>query len=211
VTRRDRVALVAAIVAIPVAIALAVFAVDLLRTPGWLSSDDGRFANAPRRSNGLWNEPGVLATRARIAVLGIDDDLAYRRTVALFERLQPGQADQQIDPSQEGRWANLQFELTTQSRENPDVHRRSELQNLMGVLLVARYLYASPDERSALLTNAVGSFRSAVELDPANDDAKLNLELALRAYGPILFPSNAPDAGGAKGEKSGQGRAGSGY
>ena len=33
----------------------------------------------------------------------------------------------------------------------------------------------------------------------------------MRAYGPILFPSNAPDAGGAQGQKSGQGRAGSGY
>ena len=68
-----------------------------------------------------------------------------------------------------------------------------------------------PTSASALLTNAIGSFRTAVELDPANDDAKLNLELALRAYGPILFPSNAPDTGGAHGEESGQGRAGSGY
>jgi hypothetical protein len=208
---RERVAAVAAVLAIPIAIALGLFAVDLLRTPGWISADDTRFANAPLRGNGLWNEPGVFATRARIKTLGIGDDLAYRRTVALFERLQPGQADQLIDPAQENRWAKLQFELTTQSRVNPDVNRRSELQNLMGVVLLARYLYASPDERSALLTNAVGSFRTAVELDPTNDDAKLNLELALRAYGPILLPSTAPDTGGAKGEKSGQGRAGSGY
>lgn len=210
-TRRERVALVAAAVAVPVAVVLVVFAVDVLRTPGWISADDTRFQNAPVRSSGLWNEPGLLATRARMAALGIDDDLAYRRTVSLFERLQPGQADQNVDPAQENQWAKLQFDLTTQSRENPDVHRRSELQNLMGVVLLARYLYASPDERNALLTNAIGSFRTAVELDPTNDEAKLNLELALRAYSPILFPSNAPDTGGAKGEKSGQGRAGSGY
>ena len=81
----------------------------------------------------------------------------------------------------------------------------------MGVVLLARYLYASPDQRSALLTNSIGAFRTAVELDPRNDDAKVNLELALRAYGPILFPSNAPDTGGAQGQQSGQGRAGSGY
>jgi hypothetical protein len=210
-TRRERIALVAAAIAVPVAIALVVLAVDVLRTPGWISGDDARFQNAPVRSGGLWNEAGVLATRARIAALGIDDDLAYRRTVALFERLQPGQADQNIDPAQESRWAKLQFDLTTQSRQNPDVRRRSELQNLLGVVLLARYLYASPDERTALLTNAIGSFRTAVELDSTNDDAKVNLELALRAYGPVLFPSTAPDTGGAQGQRSGQGRAGSGY
>src|SRR5262245_14875621 len=99
-SRGERLAAVAAVVAIPVAIALVLFSVDVLRTPGWISSDDARFANAPLRSNGLWNEPGAFATRARIVALGIDDDLAYRRTVALFERLQPGQADQVIDPEQ---------------------------------------------------------------------------------------------------------------
>lgn len=210
-TRHERIALVFAVIAVPVAIALGVFAVDVLRTPGWISADDTRFQSAPIRSGGLWNEPGELATRARITSLGVADDLAYRRTVSLFGRLQPGQADQNIDPAEEGKWAKLQFDLTTQSRENPNVERRSELQNLMGVVLLARYLYASPDERTALLTNAIGSFRTAVELDPTNDDAKLNLELALRAYGPALFPSTAPDAGGAHGQRSGQGRAGSGY
>ena len=77
--------------------------------------------------------------------------------------------------------------------------------------LLARYLYASPDQRSMLLSNAIGAFRTAAELDPSNDEAKLNLELAVRAYSPILFPSNAPDAGGARGQESGQGRSGSGY
>jgi hypothetical protein len=199
------------IVAVPVALTLVVLTVDVLRTPGWISGDDARFAAAPLRASGLWNQPGLLATRARLKVLGIEDDLAYRRAVALFTRLQPGTADQVVDPEQENAWAKLQFELTTGSRENPDAHRRSELQNLMGVVLLARFLYASPDERTALLTNSIGSFRTAVELDPGNEDAKLNLELALRAYGPIVFPSNAPDTGGAHGEESGQGRSGSGY
>jgi hypothetical protein len=211
VTRREKLLVAAAIVAIPVALVLVVLAIDVLRTPGWISEDDSRFSSAPLRGSGLWNEPGMLATRARIEALGIDDDLTYRRTIALFSKLQPGKADQLIDPEQENRWAKLQFELTTQSRENPDPERRSELQNLMGVLLLARYLYASPDERGALLTNSIGGFRTAVELDAKNDDAKLNLELALRAYGPILFPSNAPDTGGARGHESAEGRSGSGY
>ena len=210
-TRRRRALTVAAVVAVPLALILLVLAIDVLRTPGWVAEDDSRFQSAPIRGSGLWNESGVLATRARNTTLGLDDDFAYRRVVALFSRLQPGNEDRLIDPELENRWAQLQFELTAQSRENPDPELRSELQNLMGVTLLARYLFASPDQRTMLLSNAVGAFRAAVELDETNDDAKTNLELALRAYSPILFPSNAPDAGGAQGEQSGQGRSGSGY
>jgi hypothetical protein len=209
--RRDAILVAASIVAIPVAVVLVVLAIDVLRTPTWISEDDSRFASAPVRGSGLWNEPGLLATRARLTVLGVEDDFAYRRIVSTFARLQPGQSDEGINPEQEARWAKLQFDLTNQSRESPDPELRSELQNLMGVTLLARYLYASPDQRNMLLSNAVGAFRTAVELDRDNDDAKLNLELSMRAYSPILFPSNAPDAGGARGQESGQGRSGSGY
>ena len=211
-TRRDRLLLAASVVAIPLALLLSVLAVDILRTPGWIAEDDSRFASSPiRASGGLWNEPGMLATRARLETLDVGDDLAYRRTIALFARLQPGRADAVPNPEQEARWAKLQLDLTTQSRDHPDPERRSELQNLLGVTLLARFLYASPDQRTMLLSNAVGAFRTAVEIDGGNDDAKVNLELALRAYSPILFPSNAPDAGGAQGQQSGQGRSGSGY
>jgi hypothetical protein len=211
VSRREKLLVVASVIAVPLALVLVVLAIDLLRTPGWISEDDSRFASSPPRGSGLWNEPGMLATRARLGAVGVEDDLAYRRTVALFTRLRPGEADQGINPELESRWAKLQFDLTNQSRESPNPTLRSELQNLMGVTLLARYLYASPDQRNMLLSNAVGAFRTAAELDPANDDAKLNLELAMRAYSPILFPSNAPDAGGARGQESGQGRSGSGY
>ncbi len=210
-TRRDKILLGASFLAVPLALVLVVFAVDVLRTPSWISDDDSRFASAPIRGSGLWNEPGMLATRARLRALDVDDDLAYRRTVALFSRLQPGKSDQAVSPEKEARWAKLQLDLTTQSRENPDPQYRSELQNLLGVTLLARYLYASPDQRNMLLSNAVGAFRTAIELDGTNDDAKLNLELSMRAYSPLLFPSNAPDAGGAQGQQSGQGRSGSGY
>ena len=209
-SRREKLLAVAAVLAVPLALVLIVLAIDVLRTPGWVSEDDSRFASAPIRGSGLWNEPGLLATRARLEALGIEDDLAFRRTIALFSRLQPGKSDQGINPEQEARWAELQFDLATQSQEHPEAERRADLQNLMGVTLLARYLYASPDQRNMLLSNAIGAFRTAVELDPDNEDAKLNLELSMRAYSPILFPSNAPDAGGARGQESGQGRSGSG-
>ena len=84
-TRRERVAVSAAIVALPIAILLVVLAVDVLRTPGWIAADDTRFQSAPQRSSGLWKEPGLLATRARLRTLDLEDDLAYRRALALFK------------------------------------------------------------------------------------------------------------------------------
>lgn len=210
-TRRERLLLIPAVLAVPLALVLVVFAFDVLRTSGWISEDDSRFVSAPVRSTGLWNEPGLLATRARLKALGVEDDFAFRRIVSQFTRLRPGEQEQGLNPERDARWAKLQFDLANQSRENPDSELRSELQNLMGVTLLARYLYASPDQRNMLLSNAVGAFRTAAELDPDNSDAKLNLELAMRAYSPLLFPSNAPDAGGARGQESGQGRSGSGY
>jgi hypothetical protein len=211
VSRREKLLAVASVLAVPLALVLIVLAVDLLRTPGWISADDSRFASSPQRGSGLWNEPGLLATRARLRAVGVEDDLAFRRTAALFKRLRPGEEEQGLDAEKEARWAKLQFDLTNESRETSNPVLRSELQNLLGVTLLARYLYASPDQRNMLLSNAVGAFRTAAELDPRNEDAKLNLELAMRAYSPILFPSNAPDAGGARGQESGQGRSGSGY
>jgi hypothetical protein len=210
-TRREKLLLVPAVVAVPLALVLILLAVDVLRTSSWISEDDSRFASAPVRSTGLWNEPGVLATRARLKALGVEDDFAFRRIVSQFTRLRPGEQEQGLNPERDARWAKLQFDLANQSRENPDPELRSELQNLMGVTLLARYLYASPDQRNMLLSNAIGAFRTAAELDPDNSDAKLNLELAMRAYSPLLFPSNAPDTGGARGQESGQGRSGSGY
>jgi hypothetical protein len=211
VTRRDKLLITVSFLGVPFALALAVLAIDVLRTPGWVSEDDSRFSSAPIRSSGLWNDPGMLATRARLKTLGLEDDFAYRRIVSQFSRLRPGEQEQGLDPERDARWAKLQFDLANQSRENPDPELRSELQNLMGVTLLARYLYASPDQRNMLLSNAVGAFRTAVELDRTNDEAKLNLELSMRAYSPVLLASNAPDAGGARGQESGQGRSGSGY
>lgn len=210
-TRRDKLMIAVSLLGVPIALVLIVLAIDVLRMPGWVSEDDSRFAGAPIRSSGLWNESGLLATRARIKAVGLEDDFAYRRIVSQYSRLRPGQAAEGLEPETDARWAKLQFDLANQSRENPDPELRSELQNLMGVTLLARYLYASPDQRNMLLSNAVGAFRTAVELDPTNDEVKLNLELSMRAYSPILFPSNAPDTGGARGQESGQGRSGSGY
>jgi hypothetical protein len=68
-----------------------------------------------------------------------------------------------------------------------------------------------PNESENVLRKAIATFRSAIEVDPSNQDAKINLELALRNAKAINLPGTDPDAGAAQGSLSGQGRAGSGY
>ena len=71
-----------------------------------------------------------------------------------------------------------------------------------------------PDEESRKehIRRAVSAFRSAIELDPENADAKTNLEAVLSREGPVVLqPSNAPTRDRTGGTRSGQGGAGSGY
>ena len=60
-TRRERGALIAAVVAVPVAIVLTILAIDVLRTPGWISTDDTRFQTAPQTARK--SAPASASTR----------------------------------------------------------------------------------------------------------------------------------------------------
>lgn len=201
----------AAVLATILAGALCVAALVVLRTPARVADADADLRSAPGRKADLWASVERLPAGLTARILGIEDDLAYRRTVALFARLRPGQKAQVTDLEREDLWTQLQFDLITRSREDVDPRRRSVLQNLLGVVALARYQYIPPEEREQVLTSALGSFRNAIELDPENEAAKLNLELMLRLFGPTVFPADSPSTGGARGEISGQGRSGSGY
>lgn len=199
------------VLALAGAAALALLAVDVIRAPRVVASDDARFNAAPLRQAGLWEDVDFLPRTPTDRLLGLEDDLTYRRVLAHFARLRPGSVKQLTALDQEHQWALLQFKLITRSREEEDPERRSRLQNLLGVLALARFGYVVDQERVQVLTNALGTFRSAIELDPSNEEAKLNLELVLRLFGPSLFSSDGPNGGAARGQLSGQGRSGSGY
>lgn len=200
---------VVAVLAIPVAIALAVTGVDLLRTQNELTADDTRFRAAPMRQAGLW-DVGALPEDANEKLLGLEDDVDYRRLMGLYLRVEPGKVDYQGFPELESLRARTQFELTRRSREEPDVVRRSRLLTLYGVMTLD-YRAVSDEERNNILQNAVSAFRGALELDETNDDAKTNLEAVLSVFGPVSTGSNAPSQARDDGNVSGQGSTGSGY
>jgi hypothetical protein len=197
-----------AVLAVVVAIVLVVVAIDVLRVPGDLEGDDVSFEAAPRRQTGLWDEPGLVPGRPGARLLGVEDDLAYRRTLGIWVRVPPGA--QIYGPELENLRGKLVVELAETSAEDSNPRRRSHLLNLLGALSLETRS-SDQAEADSTLRKAIETFRSAIEVDPGNGDAKVNLELALRNAKAVNLPGTDPDSGGAQGSLSGQGRAGSGY
>lgn len=199
----------AAALAIPLAVVLALVAVDMLRIPGNLARDDRRFAAAPMRQAGLW-DASALPGAAGIRLAGIEDDVEYRRLAALYLRVEPGKIDFEGFPELERLRAKAQFELTAASVTELDPRRRSRLLTLFGVMTLDKRTLTEADQESILRT-AVEAFRAAIALDPDNNDAKTNLEKVLSHFGPVTLIGQAPSGGRNQGKVSGQGSAGGGY
>jgi hypothetical protein len=102
-------------------------------------------------------------------------------------------------------------EIVTNAR---DLKQRSRAAGLLGVLGLAR-LVSETQDRVALLSATVANLQLAIALDPENDDAKYNLELALqRARGTQLIEGAGgrnPTPGGSGASGAGAGEPGSGY
>jgi hypothetical protein len=206
---RRRALRVAAVLAVPLAAVLVLLAVDVLRLPSAIESDDVRFEAAPERQAGLWEDLGFLPGRPVERLLDLDDDLAYRRAMAMFVRVEPGK-DEIFGPELENLRGRVQFELTRGSAEDANPERRSRYLNLLAAMMLESF-GGDQTEADNTLRRAIHTLRSAVETDPENADAKLNLELALRNAKAVNLPGTDPSGDATKGTISGQGRSGSGY
>jgi len=209
VSRRTWLIRIAAVLAVPVAVALVVLAVDVLRVAGEIAADDVRFQAGPRVRRSLWDDLGFLPGRPGARLLGTDDDVRHRKTLALFAQVQPGKVAV-TSPELEALRGQAQLEVTLQARVEREPHRLSQQLNNLGVLTMGRY---STDSQEAIqiLSRGVGAFQNAIEVDPDNTDALRNLEILLRRPEAATLPPNDPSQGGAQGRVSGQGRVGSGY
>ncbi|HUH14463.1 MAG TPA: hypothetical protein VML35_01100 [Gaiellaceae bacterium] len=199
----------AAALAVPAALVLVLLAVDVLRVSHEVAADDVRFQAALRLPRPLWSDLGFLPGSPGVELLGAGDDAAYRRTVALFARVQPGKVAI-TTPEREALRGRAQIEVTLRSRADDHPRRRAELLNLHGILSLDRFS-TDAAEAQQILSRGIGAFQNATEVDPENIDAKRNLELVLRRPGAATLPPNDPSQGGAQGRTSGQGRSGSGY
>jgi hypothetical protein len=200
----------AAVLCVPLAIALVLVAVDVLRVTGSVTEDDVRFQAKPTLPSGLFDDPGFLPGRLASKAVGLEDDLRYRRAAWLYARGDPSNTSVYVTPVQEALRASLEPKLIDASRAESDPRRRSRLLNLLGVVAMSRYAI-DPGDRSNVVRAAIDSFTNAIKVDPDNADAKFNLEIVLRDFFHTVAPAAAPDRGRLGGNVAGVGRDGSGY
>ena len=186
---------------------LAILAGDVARAERALSQGDVRFGAVAGRG-GMWEAETTLPSGLTRRALGVEDDIDYRRAVQRFRLSRPRQPVQQF--AQLTVRAGADRALAAAARDESDPRRRSALHNLRGALALEEARLGT--ESGPPIRRAVTQFRLAVELDPRNEDAQYNLELALR-----LLSRSATTSGGS-GERaatpaSGAGSAtsGSGY
>ncbi|HZC29508.1 MAG TPA: hypothetical protein VE269_07180 [Gaiellaceae bacterium] len=165
---------VGAAVCVGAAVFLVLIALDAHAWSSRLPADDLRYRR-DASAGALW-KPDELTGGVARSILGIGDDLAYRRALRDF-RL--GRVTEPVAaPLITNHRIAAQVELTHVADASRDSHTRSQLDNLLGVL---GFGLGSQDygQRKVFYDNAITAFRSAVVLDPGNDDAFFNLEFAL--------------------------------
>jgi hypothetical protein len=119
-------------------------------------------------------------------LLAVDDDLTLRRALALFHTGYSGIPSR--DQSSAGTEARAEAEAALERaiREEGDGSRASLAANLLGVLELVDAA-AGVGQSAATVDRAIVELQNAIHLDPTNDDAKANLELAMS-----LAPPDSP-------------------
>ncbi|MGE5273481.1 MAG: hypothetical protein ACM3QU_06945 [Verrucomicrobiota bacterium] len=168
---RDRVLLGAAVLCCGLAVVLVLLARDVGRWESVIRTGDV----AASQTGASRDVDETLPFSPSRRLLGLGDDVAFRRAVALFRTAYP--RSDEFQRSTDGARARIRAEtaLTEAIRTSGDRRRASTASNLLGVLALV-------DSATAPAGNGAGdrsvlAFQDAVRLDPSNADAKTNLEL----------------------------------
>jgi hypothetical protein len=196
------------------AVGLALVAVDVARWDDAVRSGDVRYRVSPEEA-GLWQPDGLMPGGLGESALGIRDDVAFRRALQALRAAHLDDATASIsDPEVAIRKNEAQALLEAVVATESDRSRRSRAAGLLGVLGLARFVFETND-RGALLSSTVSDLQLAIALDPGNDEAKYNLELALqRGRGYQISEGSAgvdPQAGGSGAKGAGASLPGTGY
>jgi hypothetical protein len=159
-------------------VAAAVFVGLALDAHAWstrLPADDLRFRH-DALSRGLWEPKQRTPFHLAAHLLGVHEDIAYRDALRAFRVGRP--LEPLTNTEVTARRIRAQIALQDLIERSHNKRRRSQAANLVGVLAFAA---ATQDvsQRITFLNNAIASFRTAIELEPTNDDALFNLEYAL--------------------------------
>jgi hypothetical protein len=203
---------VGALACLALAATLVLLAIDLTRWTSTLDSGDVRYRSAPAAEL-LWDADERVPLAIARDTLGVEDDVAFREAL---QALRNAQLDDPVisDPEVAIRRNEAQSRLEAIVAADSDDARRSRAAGLLGVLGLARSVYET-DQREALLSATIANLRLAIQLDPGNDEAKYNLEVAhQRSRGLELTEAAAgqnPAPGGTGSKGAGAGEPGTGY
>lgn len=132
------------------------------------------------------------------SVLGIEDDIELRSALRLVAATR-GRALETVDQFELlRRQGRAEGALTRYEESVSDPRRRSYAAGLLGVLYFEDAL-ASGSRSGEFIEQSLGSLRRAVRLDPANETAKVDLELLLV----LAPPREQRDRAGGGGSETG--------
>lgn len=166
---------VGATACIGAAVLLVLLALDARAWSSRFPADDLRYRRDPS-THGLWRAPQLAPFGLARGILGIGDDIAYRRALREFRIGRP--LEPVFSTEITTHRIEAQIALTNVLASTNDAARGTQAANLLGVL---GFSMATQDvgQRATFLNNAVTAFRRAIVIDPQNDDALFNLEYAL--------------------------------
>ncbi len=188
-TRRSKaLAAVVGVVLLGVAAALSALAIDLARVNSGLVDADVRFTTRAQRAT-TWTPGTILPTGIATGLLGIDDDVRFRKAVQRFWASEPRAELRQF--ADVTRRAGAERDLAELADTDADPGRRAILAIMRGALLLEE-ARNSPNQRDVFVRRAIEQYQKAVDLDPTNPSAAYDLELSLK----LLRRSGSGDAPG---------------
>jgi hypothetical protein len=198
----SRVRIGLAAVALLAAVFAALLAADLRSWADGIRNGDTQYAESP--ASAAWSTPTVLPFHLARGILGISDQIAFRQAAQSFVPVHVLGNGFDNGYSESRARADLELVLAGLSRGR-DRARAATADNMLGILAYAD-TQATGSAQPAPVDRAVADFQAAVQLDPANTDAKFNLEWLQRqlvVHG--TRSGNASSAGGAKRGRKGAG------
>jgi tetratricopeptide (TPR) repeat protein len=200
----------AALLAAALAVALAAIAVDVQAWPDAAAKEDARVGAEPVADG--WSRPSGRGEDAARRILDVTDDVAFRRALVLYRRARDRVDDQTRTAGELRESATAEAALALVERSEAPAALRSRAATLEALLLFDDAVY-DRQEGDIFLEEALERLRLAIHLDPANTDAKFDLELLLKLARTTRGRFGDSQAGslGAGESGAGFGQAGSGY
>ena len=194
-----------------ITVVLVLLALDAKTWNTTVSRDDLRFRALPTHTH-LWTPKTVLPGDPASLLIGTNTTVTYRRALQYFWYSRIGSNPEVREDTPTLR-ADAQDKLQHLIKSAPNAFQRSAAANLLGVLVVTTPSISNdPTAITQTLTRSAQYFQQAIIIDPANRDAKENLELVLRLKRPGKGKvGNDARSGYGFGKGQGIGNEGGGY